>query len=116
MKYGDVMVDSVPSSDAKGAARSKASWNITTHGPMPLAAPLRRRTSSFDAERITHTKRRRSLSSGCFWCVRVARAYNQPMTPYDVAPWVAIGVIALEVSRAFIGFPDWLRERLHRSR
>ncbi len=38
------------------------------------------------------------------------------MTPYDVAPWVAIGVIALELGRAFIGVPDWLRERLHRSR
>ena len=38
------------------------------------------------------------------------------MTPYDVAPWVAIAVIALEIGRACIGFPEWLRERVHRPR
>lgn len=38
------------------------------------------------------------------------------MTPYNVAPWVAISVIALEIGRAFIGFPGWFRTRLQRSR
>ena len=33
---------------------------------------------------------------------------------YDVAPWVALALIALEVGRAFTGFPAWLRERLGR--
>lgn len=41
---------------------------------------------------------------------------NQTMTPYDVAPWVAISVIALEIGRACIGFPHWLRTHLQRSR
>jgi len=38
------------------------------------------------------------------------------MAPYDVAPWVALAAIALEIGRAFIGFPDWLRERLGRNK
>ena len=36
------------------------------------------------------------------------------MTPYDVAPWVALAVIALEIGRARIDFPAWLRARLPR--
>ena len=37
------------------------------------------------------------------------------MAPYDVAAWVAIAAIALELGRTCIGFPAWLRERLNRT-
>jgi len=39
------------------------------------------------------------------------------MTSYDdVAPWVVVLVIVVTIGRAFIGFPDWSRQRLHRGR
>ena len=35
------------------------------------------------------------------------------MANYDaLAPWVVVLVIACEIGRAFIGFPDWLRQHL----
>jgi hypothetical protein len=36
------------------------------------------------------------------------------MGDYHVSALVAIAAIALEIGRAFIGFPDWLRGRLGR--
>ena len=34
------------------------------------------------------------------------------MTDYDVAPWVAVVVIACTIGRTCIGFPDWVRQKL----